>query len=745
MRRIAVLLLSLTFAACSGSSNETTAAHPDLAIARDAGPIREDDGGTLDLGPPDLFGETLTITPAGAEVGVGQTLQLTASQPVSWALLTLGGGSIDANGLFTAPARQTTVTVQARSNADLSLVVTATLSVQPIVELVAGGAPYGGSSDGAATAARFLNPTAVVSDSAGVLYIADADNDTIRRFDPATQQVTTLAGLAGHAGATDGVGTAARFSRPCGLALDGAVTLYVADLNNATIRKIDLATATVTTLTGLAGVTGNVDGTLAAARFSGPFKLAYGAGTLWVIDYNLSLRRVDLTGGTVSTVVAHGTSASDGALGDARLVSPSDLSVVSNGVVVLDNRVLRRVDLSAATVTSIADVNFGTPGHLYNLASNGADEVFVCSDAGLRNVSLSTPTLSGVLSPSPPCGPLAYAPGTTWSVYGIYGNTVRLLSSDGSQSIVAGQPDASVVDGTGALARFSWPESLAYDGNGGVYVGEHSVLRHVDLATGQTTTVAGTPDVLDHGDGSFAQATFAALMSMVPIGHALYVADYQNGAGVLRRLDLDSQQVVTLGSYGDNTPGAIASDGAHLWVTQGALQEVQSVGLAGTITFDPLAGVPNTAGASDGAGSVALFNYPGALTYAENELFVVDNNGVRQVDVATGEVLTVAADPGLADVGVVAYWGSRLFETNLLGGIRVIDLAAGTGQPLLAGLAQMGAPSLGLLSHARATSTTGIVALPSGDLLFIDNGSDHSGPANPSRAGENVLLRIRGL
>src|SRR5215470_10182099 len=117
-------------------------------------------------------------------------------------------------------------------------------------------------------AARFNSPSGVAVDSAGNVYVADQGNDTIRKV-TAAGVVTTLAGTAGITGSADGTGAAARFNAPFGVAVNGAGIVYVADSFNQTIRKITAA-GVVTTLAGSAGVRGSADGTGAAARFSDP-------------------------------------------------------------------------------------------------------------------------------------------------------------------------------------------------------------------------------------------------------------------------------------------------------------------------------------------------------------------------------------------------------------------------------------------------------------------------------------------
>ncbi|HWI58033.1 MAG TPA: hypothetical protein VNZ22_12465, partial [Bacillota bacterium] len=100
-----------------------------------------------------------------------------------------------------------------------------------------------GHADGPGRAARFYSPSGVVLDSAGNLYVSDTGNCTIRKITPAGE-VSTLAGLALSRGSADGPGNDARFNWPTGLARDNAGNLYVADLNNFTIRFGQLASVT---------------------------------------------------------------------------------------------------------------------------------------------------------------------------------------------------------------------------------------------------------------------------------------------------------------------------------------------------------------------------------------------------------------------------------------------------------------------------------------------------------------------
>jgi hypothetical protein len=158
-----------------------------------------------------------------------------------------------------------------------------------VVTTLAGLAGTSGSANGTNSTARFNAPGGVAVDTNGNVYVADIWNYTIREVMPVGTNwvVTTLAGLAGHAGSTDGTNSAARFAWPTRVAVDTNGNVYVADTGAATIREVTPVGTNwvVTTLAGLAGFTAAIDGTGSAARFSFPVGVAVdSAGNLYVAD-----------------------------------------------------------------------------------------------------------------------------------------------------------------------------------------------------------------------------------------------------------------------------------------------------------------------------------------------------------------------------------------------------------------------------------------------------------------------------
>lgn len=151
------------------------------------------------------------------------------------------------------------------------------------------GSGVQGASNGRGTAASFNSPRGIVFDGAGNLYVADSGNNLIRKID-ASGNVTTIAG-AGAQGSANGQRTAASFNDPEGLAVDASGSVYVADTNNNLIRKID-SNGNVTTLAGSGQGSANGQGT--AASFYSPSGIAVDAGgNLYVADtLNNSIRKI---------------------------------------------------------------------------------------------------------------------------------------------------------------------------------------------------------------------------------------------------------------------------------------------------------------------------------------------------------------------------------------------------------------------------------------------------------------------
>jgi NHL repeat len=193
------------------------------------------------------------------------------------------------------------------------------ITPQGEVSTYVGLAGVDGAANGSALDARFNRPAGIVIDSADNVYVADGNNNVIRKI-TAAGIVSDFAGISGTPGSLDATGTTATFNGPRGLALDSAGNIYVADRYNHTIRKIS-STGVVTTVAGSAGLPERVNGVGSAARFNHPVGVAVDStGTLFVTDLvNNQIRKITPVG-EVSTLAGSSTPSTADGVGLALMV-----------------------------------------------------------------------------------------------------------------------------------------------------------------------------------------------------------------------------------------------------------------------------------------------------------------------------------------------------------------------------------------------------------------------------------------
>jgi sugar lactone lactonase YvrE len=250
-----------------------------------------------------------------------------------------------------------------------------------MVAVLAGdGVP--GTDDGVGTRARFSEPFGIVAAPDGAIFVADAGHaHRIRRIAP-DGHVSTVAG--GTRGFHDGVGSAAAFSTPSGLALSPDGALYVADTGNHAIRRMT-PDGSVSTVAG-DGVPGYADGPAHQARFNGPIGIAIAPdGRIFVSDtYNDRIRVIGVDG-IVTTLAGSGQpGANDGIAEGASFDTPTGLAVDARGLLhVADtgNRAVRVVDLHGQVTTpawAYGDGFFRPLG----VAVGPDDELYVADEGG---------------------------------------------------------------------------------------------------------------------------------------------------------------------------------------------------------------------------------------------------------------------------------------------------------------------------------------------------------------------------
>jgi sugar lactone lactonase YvrE len=502
--------------------------------------------------------------------------------------------------------------------------------------------------------------------AANIFYIADTKSEEILKYTPGAAGMTVIAGAMEAVGATDGIGTAARFNHPHGIALspDGS-TLYVADTNNDEIRAIALATNQVTTLAGQAGVAGSTDGAGLGATFCQPWSVAIdptGANLYSSDTCSFKIRRVSLPAAIVTTIAGSGIHGyNDGPALTAQFGYMKHLTVDphNNGTTLLyvaDENRIRAVTLGASPVvyTVAGNINSGVadgPGAaamfylprdlnaVADLNGAGTTSLFVAdSNNGLmRRIDIANPLTA------------TSAATVTANVTTVAGQPPHIGFTDGAGT-------GSGYSGT-STALFDGPSGVATDGSAAYVVDSYnSAIRKVDLSTTDVSTLAGGTRGSADGSGSSAQFDDPQGVALDAATNVLYVADGANNE--IRKVDLASGNVTTVA--GATTPGftdgtltaarfdfpfgiAVSTDGAKLYVADQLNDAIRLIDLnAGTVTT--IAG--GTQGPNDGVGRAAQFYNPAgvALDPTGTILYIADfeNHAIRKLDLTTDTVTTIA-------------------------------------------------------------------------------------------------------
>jgi sugar lactone lactonase YvrE len=277
-----------------------------------------------------------------------------------------------------------------------------------VVTTLAGMGDQHGSVDGTGAAARFHGPSFLAMDASGNMLDTDSGNNTIRKIS-AGGVVTTIAGSVSADGTDDGVGAAARFHSPRSIAVDGAGNAFIADSTSSTIRKVT-ATGVVTTFAGSPGMRGDDDGVGAAARFEMPVGVAAdSAGNVFVADFRSDTVRKITPAGVVSTLAGTpGQSGMNDGTGSAArftgLLGGIAVDAAGN-VFVGDGGAIRKIT-SAGVVTTFAGAvgaigtvdGAGSSARFYaatGLAADGAGNLYV-ADSG--NHTIRKITAAGIVT-----------------------------------------------------------------------------------------------------------------------------------------------------------------------------------------------------------------------------------------------------------------------------------------------------------------------------------------------------------
>ena len=335
-----------------------------------------------------------------------------------------------------------------------------------MVETIAGVGRTGFAGDGGpAQAAHISGPFGVVVGPNGGLYVCEIGNHVVRRIDLQTGIATTAAGSGKKGFAGDGgPATAALCNEPYEVRFDADGNMFFVEMQNHLVRRVDAKTNVATTIagTGAAGFSGD-GGPARAAELRSPHSIALdGAGGLYIADIgNHRVRRVDLKTGMIDTIGGTGAraKAADGAplrgtpLDGPRAIDFSDAS--SMWLALREGNAVYRVDLTAGVLHHVAGT--GTSGY----AGNGG------------------PARDALLS-----GPKGIAVGPDGDVYlaDTESHTIRVVRTKTGriETIVGDGTAGSGPDGVGAKCRLGRPHGVFVDSRGRVYIGDsdnHVVRR----------------------------------------------------------------------------------------------------------------------------------------------------------------------------------------------------------------------------------------------------------------------------
>ncbi len=529
-----------------------------------------------------------------------------------------------------------------------------------IITTVAGGGvcPDGGGfcgDGGPALAAVLSGPNGIAVDAAGDIFVADSGNDRIRRIDHATGGITTVAGggsCPGYYCGDGGPATSAKLGHPEGVGVDAGGNLFIADTDNQVIRKVDPA-GIISTVAGTGSCGSLGDGLAATQAFlCNPFDVAVdGSGNLFIADTaNSRIREVVAATGRIVTVAGGGPTQNGGAYcGDggpavaACLNFPRGVAVDASG------------DILIADTLNVRVREVSIVGIINTVAGGGTGP-----DGG--------PAVGAALAfPAK----VAWHPDGAFEIAdGNEGNRVRHVSPSGVITTTAGNGSSRYLgDGGLAVDASVIATGIGLDGPGNAYVTESGTprIRRID-SSGIITTVAGNGAVGYSGDGGLAtQAAF-----YVPGNAAgdaagnFYIAD--SGNNRVRRVDASGVITTfagngTIGYSGDGVPAtqtsvwqplAVAVDRTgNLYIADNYNNRIRRVDVTtGIITTVAGGGTCANSGNFCGDGGLAIqavLYYPVWVAVDgvnPPDIYIADlgNNRVRRVDGATGVITTVAGN-----------------------------------------------------------------------------------------------------
>lgn len=379
------------------------------------------------------------------------------------------------------------------------------ISNAQIINTFAGGGSLLGDG-GPATAARLDNPGGMIFNANGDLLIASGAGNRIRKIS-VDGTISTIAGTgtAGYSG-DGGSATAATLRYPTSIAIDTVGNIFISEGLNYTIRKIDIATGTITTIcgNGIRGYTGDGGPASSAQLYSAAYISFDKAGNLYIAESSINvIRRIDVSG-IINTIAGTGIS---GYNGDGILASTAQLNLP---VCVITNET-GEIIISDQGNARIRKIN--TTGYISTISGDGTTSF--SGDGG--------PAISAKLTPTN----LKYDKAGNLYVTGNY--RVSKISTDGILNVVAGTGTASNT-GDGGLATAATmhsPIDVVFDDCENMYisVNNHNRVRKV------TYHPYATPSITISGVASATVGATVTVAATVTAGAGSYTISWlRNGA-----------------------------------------------------------------------------------------------------------------------------------------------------------------------------------------------------------------------
>ncbi len=594
-------------------------------------------------------------------------------------------------------------------------------------------------------------PTDITRDASGNFYIADTYNNVIRKINTAGA-ASTVFGKGSYGNGSD------ELAYPQGIAVDNSGIIYVADTDNNAIQKIQNGVATVL-----------------ANNLKKPEAVGiYGNDVLFLDTGNHELKKVSKTGGTITTIVSG-------------LNNPKKFTILGDIVYIANSGSHQVVQVNLSTGNTSVVAGTGVAGssngscatatfnNIWGVTSDGNHTLYVSDGNGfsdlVRTIDLSTCTVAlfasdkNMISLNFPAG-LIYSAGHIYVANSGIGTIHRFAVIDANDSeIYAGYERFQNDNDRKLLGR---PVSMVRRASW-IYFIENNKIKRIHRKTKELQLVAGNSvDNYNEAVGTKARFSSPTALAINQAGTLLYVSDRWNHR--IRKVDLTTNTVSYLTGAGDingngsknngyaegkacldefsakvggcayfNQPTGLvlSADEQYLFVADAGNNVIRKVNVITGVT-ELLVGMPQQAGLVNGAGEAARFHTPWSITAnkAGTVLYVTDrdNHVIRQVDIASKEVITLAGNGlvGYSD-GVltsarfsypdtIVARGKKLYITEAGSQrIRLIDLSLGVTK-LVAGSGNVGWKN-GKAKLAEFNGPMGII-VEKKKLLVADNRND---------------------